>query len=374
MEPIKTRLLSLDIFRGITIAGMIVVNTPGSWSHVYPPLLHAEWHGVTPTDLVFPFFLFIVGMAVFLSLKKHQVNEAPGEVYKRIIKRALILVLLGLFLNLFPKFDFLNIRIPGVLQRIGIVYGISAILFLKTSLKTQIKIAISILVGYCVLLLAVPVPGTGEASMTVESNLPAWLDYLLLKGHTWKATWDPEGILSTLPAIVTCQLGIFTAAWLFKDGQNREDTSRITWLIIAGNLALFVALVWNLFFPINKALWTSSYVLYAGGLAVIVLTILYWLVDVKKIMSEKAFFPFIVMGVNPITAYMISETVTDILYLIKVPSGEEGQSLYAWIYENVFSSILSPMNASLAFSLCFLGIFIFLPTLWMYRKKIIIKI
>lgn len=371
METYKQRLLSLDIFRGLTIAGMIVVNTPGSWDHVYPPLLHARWHGITPTDLVFPFFLFIVGMAIYLSLKRHQQNKAPKEVYFRVIKRTLILVLLGLFLNTFPTFDIVNIRIPGVLQRIGIVYGISAILFLNTSLKTQIWIAISILVAYCILLLAIPVPGVGHASMTVESNWPAWLDYLLLKGHTWKPTWDPEGILSTFPAIVTSQLGIFTAAYLYK---NREETSRATWLMVAGNLILFLALIWNLFFPINKSLWTSSYVLYTAGLAAIAFVILYWIVDVKKAIGKNAFFPFIVLGVNPITAYVLSIMLANTFYLIQISAGEEAKSLYQYMYEDIFSGIFSPVNASLAFSLSFLTIFIFLPLWWMYRKNMIVKI
>jgi len=205
----------------------------------------------------------------------------------------------------------------------------------------------------------------------MEHNWPAWLDYLLLKGHSWRPTWDPEGILSTFPAVVTCQAGIFAAAFLLK---KREEKDRITWLFVVANFVLFLALVWDLFFPINKGLWTSSYVLYTAGLAIIVFLLLYWMLDIKKKIGEKAFFPFIVLGVNPITAYVLSIVLAKVFYLIKVPAGGQQKSLYQFLYEDVFSSIFHPMNASLAFSLFFLGVFIFLPLLWMYKRKIIVKI
>ncbi|MCX7611088.1 MAG: DUF5009 domain-containing protein, partial [Ignavibacterium sp.] len=224
---ISERLVSLDVFRGITIMGMILVNNPGSWSAVYPQLLHAEWHGCTFTDLIFPFFLFIVGVAISYSLTKRKAQGGDMKLlYLNILRRAVILFMLGLILNGFPfglffehQFSWETFRIPGVLQRIAIVYLVAAVLFLSTSTKFQFWFTGFILIFYAIIMSFVPVPGVGYANFEPGKNLAAWVDQIILGSHVWKATklWDPEGILSTLPAIASTMLGIFTGNWLRKE-------------------------------------------------------------------------------------------------------------------------------------------------------------
>lgn len=221
IQTSPARLLSLDVFRGLTVAAMILVNNPGSWSHIYAPLRHAEWHGCTPTDLIFPFFLFIVGVSISFALdsKKNQVKHS--KLILTAFKRAVILFGLGLFLSLYPTVftdpveAFKTVRIPGVLQRIAIVFFISAIIFIKTTPKTQLRIMISLLIGYWLIMVSIPVPGVGYANLEKETNLGAWLDRTLLtEAHLWRSarTWDPEGLLSTLPAIATGLFGVLVGS------------------------------------------------------------------------------------------------------------------------------------------------------------------
>jgi predicted acyltransferase len=350
---------------------MILVNNPGNWGKIYAPLRHAPWHGCTPTDLVFPFFLFIVGVSIAYALSGERLKpENHTAVMFKIVRRGLTLVALGLFLSLFPTFDFGAVRIPGVLQRIGIVFIVAALIFLKTEKRTQLLLTALILVGYWVLMMFVPVPGIGESNLLPTTNLAAWVDNKLLAGHLWKSTkvWDPEGILSTVPAVGTALLGVVAGQWLRK---NDEPGNKIAWLMVWGVVCTCLGLVWDLLFPINKSLWTSSYVLYTAGLAMLGLGLCYWLIDVKG--YQRFTTPFLVYGVNAITVFFLSGIIPRVMALIKVntPTGEVDSKTF--LYEAFYTPYLSPHNASLAWALTW--IFFWMAILWiMYRKNIIIKV
>lgn len=379
LQQSPVRLLSLDVFRGLTVAAMILVNNPGSWANIYAPLKHAEWHGCTPTDLIFPFFLFIVGVSISYALGSKKGYMSHSKLIITALKRALILFGLGLFLNLFPKVftepmeAFQTVRIPGVLQRIAVVFFITAVIFIKTNPKTQLRLLIGILIAYWAMMTLIPVPGVGYANLEKETNLGAWLDRsILTEAHLWRSakTWDPEGILSTLPAIATGLFGVLVGSWLKR--KDREESVKISWMFSTGILAVILGLIWDLCFPINKALWTSSFVLYAGGLATIGLALCYWLIDAQG--YKKGTKPFVVYGVNAITVFFLSGLIPRILTMIKVnmPDGTTVNSR-EWIYETFFSPYFSPINASLAGAVTF--ILIWLGILWwMYNKKIIIKV
>ncbi|MDP2413364.1 acyltransferase family protein [Daejeonella sp.] len=379
LQQSPVRLLSLDVFRGLTVAAMILVNNPGSWTHIYAPLKHAEWHGCTPTDLIFPFFLFIVGVSISYALGSKKGYMSHSKLIMTALKRALILFGLGLFLNLFPKVftepmeAFQTVRIPGVLQRIAVVFFITAVIFIKTNPKTQLRLLIGILIAYWAIMTLIPVPGVGYANLEKETNLGAWLDRsILTEAHLWRSakTWDPEGILSTLPAIGTGLFGVLIGAWLKR--KDREESVKISWIFSIGILAVILGLIWDLCFPINKALWTSSFVLYAGGLATIGLALCYWLIDVQG--YKKGTKPFVVYGVNAITVFFLSGLIPRILTMIKVnmPDGSTVNSR-EWMYQTFFSPYFSPINASLTGAVTF--ILIWLGILWwMYNKKIIIKV
>jgi predicted acyltransferase len=373
------RLLSLDVFRGLTVAAMILVNNPGSWSTIYAPLKHAEWNGCTPTDLIFPFFLFIVGVSISYALGSKKESTSQSKLLLTAFKRALILFSLGLFLNLFPKVftdpieAFNTVRIPGVLQRIAVVFFITALIFLKTSQKTQLRLFFGILIAYWALMTLVPVPDVGYANLEKETNLGAWLDRTILtEAHLWKSakTWDPEGILSTLPAVATGIFGVLIGTWLRR--KDREASVKISWMFSIGILAVILGLIWDLCFPINKALWTSSFVLYAGGLATIGLALCYWLIDVQG--YKKGTTPFVVYGVNAITVFFLSGLIPRILTMIMVtmPDGTRVNSR-VWMYETFYTPYFTPVNASLAGAITF--ILIWLAILWwMFKRKIIVKV
>src|SRR5690554_554675 len=373
----SSRLLSLDVFRGITIAGMILVNNPGTWSAIYPPLRHAEWHGCTPTDLIFPFFLFIVGVAIPFALgKRMEKGEKHGKIILQIIRRSVILFLLGLILHSFPfgllghNFDLSTLRIPGVLQRIAVVYLITAILFLKTNYKTQVYIGAAILIIYAMLMQLVPVPGVGYPNLEPTTNLAAWLDNKLLAGHLWSASkvWDPEGILSTLPAIVSSIMGMITGWWLRQD---KDKTIKTVWLFVMGSVCMTLGYVWDGWFPINKSLWTSSYVLYTGGLALLFLGFCYWFIDVRK--TRWWIKPFQVYGMNAITVFFLSGIVGRLMHFIKITEAERTVDLKSYLFNNLFLSWLEPINASLLWAIMY--ILVWLGLMWiLYTKKIFIKV
>lgn len=373
------RLLSLDFFRGATVAAMILVNNPGDWGNIYAPLKHAEWNGCTPTDLIFPFFLFIVGVSIAYAMGSKKSDPAThGKTILKAFKRALILFGLGLFLSLYPKVftnpieAFQHVRIPGVLQRIAIVFLISAILFLKNSEKNLFKILITLLAAYWILMTFVPVPGVGYANLEKETNLGAWLDRTLLtEAHLWKAakTWDPEGILGTMPAIATGLFGVLVGVYLKR--KDIEPATKIAWLFCTGLAATVLGLVWDLQFPINKSLWTSSFVLYTGGLATLILAFSYWIIDIQQ--YNRFTKPFVVYGVNAITVFFLSGLIPRTLNMFSVKSADGSEmALQPWLYSG-FTSWLSPVNASLAWAITF--ILFWLVVLWvMYQKKIFIKV
>jgi len=371
-EQKSERILSLDVFRGITILGMILVNNPGSWSDVYSPLLHAKWNGCTPTDLIFPFFLFIVGVTTTISLSKYRsVENKNKDVIIRLVRRSLTIFLLGIFLSGFPYFDLTTIRIPGVLQRIALVYFFTSIIFLNVRKENLVYVLSALLLIYWGLMTLVPVPGFGTPNLEPSTNLGAWLDRLLLDGHLWSAskTWDPEGLLSTIPSIGTSLLGVLTGYWLKS---KNDKTTKTVWMFFYGIVLMALGYAWDFWFPINKSIWTSSYVVYTGGLALVFLAFCYWLIDVQN--KKWWIKPFHIYGTNAIAVFFLSSLVAKLLYLIKF-TGSDGNSitLKTYIYSNIFLPIASPINASLLFACSYILLWLFV--IWLlYRKQIFIKV
>ncbi len=421
----QNRLISLDVFRGMTIILMTVVNNPGDWGHVYPPLLHAEWHGWTPTDLVFPFFIFIMGVSLPFANPVQGLNNASLE---KILARSLRIICLGLTLNFFSKIhvgslegiplmlirlgimivlsyllmaefktrtkliialvlftvmmvlafggfeDYREVRLPGVLQRIGVVYFFSAIIYLTFRLSWQAGIALALLVFYWILMTKIPVPGFGEPNLDKGTNLSAWLDNLLLEGHMYvvSKTWDPEGVLSTLPAIASGILGGIAGQILKNQPSERK---KLQMLLITGTCLLAAGLLWNKTFPINKPLWTSSYVLFVSGLAIGLLTLLYYLVEVLQLKKWTTF--FVIWGVNPMIVFFYSGVIPRVLGMIRFPQPGESDhitNLQEYIYRNGIARFFEgPENASLAGALVYVLIWTFI--LWIFfRNKLIFKV
>lgn len=403
------RLKSLDVFRGIAIASMILVNNPGSWEQVYPPLEHAEWHGCTPTDLVFPFFLFIVGCAMSFSLSKYtQTGKKSGaaksqlleteeqkyadkkpascflvpasNIYWRIARRAAILFILGLLLNTSsialdvllnsaPVENFGKIRIMGVLQRIGLAYFISAIAILNLSPRHQKLLAVAVLLGYWGGLTVFAVGGYTAGELTPEGNLGGYVDRLILGSqHLYKGgPFDPEGLLSTLPAVVTVLTGYFTGEWLRV--QPIKTRTSIN-LAICGLSCVVIGHLWGFLFPINKQLWTSSYVVFTAGWALLLLAACYETIEVRDWKWGR---PFEIMGVNAIFLFVASGIVARILLKTHIGTGANAPTTYTWIYENWFVPWAGPLNGSLAFALTAV-LFWWLILYGMYRRGWAIKI
>lgn len=364
------RLTSLDAFRGLTIAGMILVNTPGSWRYVYAPLRHAEWHGWTPTDLIFPFFLFIVGVAMSFSLgRRVERGDSPAQLYGKVVRRALIIYAIGLFLSGFPSFDWGTIRILGVLPRIAIVYLIASVVVLNLRPRGQAIVASVLLLGYWVLMTLVPVPGYGAGDLSVEGNLAAYVDRFFLDGHMWRETWDPEGLVSTIPAVATALLGAL-AGRLLRSGLDRREIT--AWLFVAGWAGIVAGQIWGQVFPINKGLWTSSYVLFTAGAAASCLAVCYWLIDVQG--WKRWAMPAVVLGKNPLAIFAASTLLVKILVRVRVPVvGDETTSMYNWIYEALFVPWAGEMNGSLAFALA--HVLLWSGAAWfLYRRKIFLKV
>ena len=259
------RLLSLDFFRGITIAAMILVNTPGSWIHVYSPLRHAVWHGITPTDLIFPFFLFIVGVSISLSFREKIIIN-KSFIFKKILRRTFVIFLLGIFLSLFPDFIFSDLRVVGVLQRIAIVYLVCSMVFIYFNTRGQLIIGGLILISYWILMMYVPFNGNPAGTIEPGKNFAAWIDSFIVPGRLYEVTWDPEGLFSTISAIATGISGIISGKII------KLYTKKIQILLSIGLIMIIVSLFWNMIFPINKHIWTSSYVLFTSGLAMMILS------------------------------------------------------------------------------------------------------
>ena len=367
------RLTSLDVFRGLTIAAMVLVNNAGDWNNVYWPLEHASWHGWTPTDLVFPFFVFIVGIAIPLAFQRRvDQGGSQHDLYVKIIRRSLLIFFISLIvLHGFPYSleKFRNIRIPGVLQRIAICYFFASIIFLKFRIRGQAIITGMILLGYWLVMKTIPAPGFPAGDLSMEGSLASWVDRTLLAGHIYKPLYDPEGILSTIPAIATCLSGVLTGQWLMT---KREPLDKAAGMFAAGALCAIVGWCWNLAFPINKALWTSSYVVFTTGMALQLLALCYWSIDIKG--YKRWAKPFVIFGVNALALYVLSSLMTRILGFIEMPrlDGRTGD-LKTFIYERIFATWLSPINASLAFALAYVLLWFGLMTI-LYRRKIFIKV
>lgn len=369
------RLISLDVFRGLTVMAMILVNNPGDWGHIYPPFEHAEWNGCTPTDLIFPFFLFIVGVSLVYALDGVKRQRGPqSAVLLRVLRRAAVLFGLGLLLSLYPKFDFTTVRIMGVLPRIALVFLGCGFIFLKTSWRTQVWLIISFLIGYAVLLQLMPVPGFGPANLEPTTNLGAWLDRTIFtEAHLWKqsVTWDPEGLLGTLPALATGLLGSLTAQWLRRKGP--EPAAKVAWLFVAGGGIVLLGLCWAPWFPINKALWSSPYVLYTGGLAMAGLAALYWICDVQGYRAWTR--PALVYGVNAILVFCLSALLSRTfgLFQLALPGGKTG-GLKEWLYEwGIAPYFADPRTASLVGAATLIVIWYFILS-WMYKKGVVLKV
>ena len=434
------RLVSLDVFRGMTIAGMVLVNNPGTWSAIYGPLKHAEWHGITPTDYIFPFFLFIVGVAIPIALGKRIANGATRDLYLKIFQRAVTIFAVGILMSAIPFFNFAEttipsalkilivlaysaalflylwdkktaalivagvtagvvtvfwlagyvvmpynvamMRIPGVLQRIAVCYLVVSLIFIHTNWKQQSIIGAALLLIYWLLMTTVPVPGCEVTTIDDKAcNLAAWLDRsILTENHIWRSAkvFDPEGILSTIPAVVTCLTGVLTGTWISRrsvqsDSDSGFKTETVAGLFFAGSVCLAVGWSWSLLFPLNKSLWTSSYVVYTTGLALLTLASCYWLIDIKG--YRKWAWPFVVFGMNALALFAFSGIMARLLGMIRVagPEGGKDITLQQWIFNTFFLSWASPINASLAFAICFILFWLFLMWL-LYRKNIYIKV
>lgn len=372
------RLVSLDVFRGITIAGMILVNNPGSWSHIYGPLQHAEWHGWTPTDLVFPFFLFIVGVAMTYSFgKMFERGMKKAEIYRKVVKRSAMLFGIGLFMAIFPLirfdpiqlYDFSSMRIMGVLQRIALCYLFASIIYIEfRNIRYQLYWLAALLGGYWLLMVTVPVPEYGAGVLSKEGNLAAYIDQLVMNRHLWQDGWEPEGLLSTIPAIGTVIIGLLTGQLLRSEKSAKDKT---IYMFIYGNVGLVAGLIIDQWFPINKGLWTSSYVLFTGGFALHFLALSYWLIDLKKYRAWAK--PFKNYGLNALAVYVLSSLTAKLFYLIPIHTSEGQTTIKGFIYENLLLPIASPTVASLMFALLY--VLFWLWIMWIfYKRKIFIKI
>ena len=362
----KQRIASVDILRGFTIVAMILVNTPGDWNHIYPPLSHAKWHGLTPTDVIFPFFLFIVGISIYFAYK----NKTSKRVtYKKIVIRSLKLIGLGLFLNLFtPYFPFFEdlgtVRIPGVLQRIGVVFFISAILYLNFNWKILLRISLFILVSYWLFLGYMPFPNLEGISPTFDRAPNNWANYIdlqVLGKHMWQPDYDPEGIISTIPATISCLSGILVARLIDK-------LKHLGLLVITALSFLILGYIFDLWFPINKAIWSSSFVLVTSGWATLILAIIYYCIDVKNLKFGTLFKH---VGMNAITIYFLSIFITKIFYSIKV---NNHGNIHTYIYESIFTNaLITDKLASLLYALVIVTFYVTLAYI-LYKKNIFIKV
>lgn len=367
----KQRILSVDIFRGITIAAMIMVNNPGTWGAMYGPLKHSHWHGVTPTDLIFPFFLFIVGMSISFAYSGKKKNIITKNVYLKITSRSVKLIVLGLILAgftlHFPFFkDLSTLRLPGVLQRIGIVFFFSAIMFLHLNWKSLLAVFTTILISYWALLTQVPIDGAAPL-LTKSSNLASVVDLKVLTvNHMWKSNYDPEGILSTIPSIATTIFGILVG--LIVISTKKTHFQKITYFISIGVITLIIGYIWNIYFPANKALWTSSFVMITGGWATIIFALIYYLSDVNGLSSWGK--PAIIFGSNAITVFFLSGIIARLFGMIKL---ENGVSIHGNLYGILSSVITIPELSSMVYSL-FVITFYFLVALFMYKKGIFLKV
>jgi predicted acyltransferase len=372
---------SLDAFRGATIAAMILVNNPGSWTDSFAQLKHAAWNGWTFTDMIFPFFLWIMGVAMTLSFAKRQEHgQAKSILFMHILRRSLILFALGILVNGFPfglgshtPFSFATLRIPGVLQRIAVCYLAAGLLMLGTGIRAQLWWTFGLLALYGVALKTIPVPGYGVGVMDPVGNLCWFVDSALLSGHTWSFApapgFDPEGIVSTVPAIATTLLGVSTGRWLGSSGSREE---KVIWMFVGGYGLVLIGAIIDMWIPINKNMWTSSYTLFMGGWALVCFGTCFWLIDVKRYVGWSVLLR--VFGMNAIVLYVVSELVGSILWLIPLPTPDgSAVALHDWIHTAILTRIPYPALASLCFALLFV-LAMFLLGWVMWKKRIFVKV
>ncbi|NYF77938.1 acyltransferase family protein [Granulicella arctica] len=369
----KTRLLSIDVLRGLTVAFMILVNNNGNNDLAYRSLNHSPWNGFTPTDLVFPTFLFIMGISMVLSFSAHRAKATSNAVMlTSIVRRFVLLVFFGLVVNGFPYFHLGTLRIYGVLQRIAVCYLLAALLQLVTDrIAPRVALFIAAVLGYWVLLRFVPVPGHGVPGrdfplLDHDINLVAWLDRHIFPHRLFELTRDPEGLLSDLPAFGTTLLGLLAGAWI---KQARPAGQKLFGLLGAGIVLVVAGLLWSQNLPLNKKLWTSSYVLYAGGLSMLLLAVSYYIVEIRQSRGRWTY-PLLVFGTNAITAYVISELLSSAVSVFKV---NQTQSFQEYVYLNYFMHLGTPALGSLVYSILFVAI-CFIPAWLLHRKRIFIKL
>lgn len=370
--------MSLDIYRGLMVAGMIIVDNPGSDDLAYWPIKHAKWNGWTPADLIFPSFLFLVGISIVFSFSARlQRGESRSQILIHAFKRSLILIAIGFLVNASPfiGLDLHTLRFEGVTQRIALCYLAAAILGLWTSRRGQIIAPVACLIGYWALLRFVPVPGLGTPGRDIPfmdpvQNIVAWLDRSLFAGHLYDGASDPEGILSTIPAIATTLIGVLTGHWLRS---AKDNATKIGRMLLFGVLALVAGKLWNVWFPINKHLWTSSFVLFTGGFALLFLALLYWMLEVKKWRGAWTM-PILVLGINPIAGFVADSLVYGPGYSFVVKTATGAEMNWHEAAQARFESLgLSAANASLLYSLAAVA-FCWLLLWLLWRKKIFLKV
>ncbi len=363
------RLVSLDIVRGLTVAFMIIVNTPGSWNYVYAPLQHSKWNGCTPTDLVFPFFLFIVGVSMWFSFKKYG-HELNGGAFLRIFRRVVSIFALGIFLNIFPYFDrdYSTLRIMGVLQRIALAYGIGALICMTVRRDYLWIVTAVLLFAYWGLIYFFG----GQHPYSLEGNVVLKVDKAIMgTRHLYNGfgiPFDPEGFLSTIAAVCTVIIGYYTGETVGKRAANGKTVLK---LFVVGAALTGLGILWGKFFPINKPLWSSSYVLYTAGIAMALLSVIYWLTDVAMFRKWGIF--FVVFGTNALFSYFLAGLWSRLMLFIRIPAGENKITLYAWSYEKIFVPLFGNMNGSLVFAV-FQMLLIWSVALILYRKKVMIRL
>ncbi|GGM75319.1 membrane protein [Dyadobacter beijingensis] len=358
-----SRLLSLDAMRGFTIAAMIMVNFPGHEDFVFPTLRHTKWNGLTFTDLIAPTFLFIVGVSIAFAYSK-QLNAPKWPLYRKIVVRSLKIFAVGMFLNMLPDFNLPDLRYTGTLHRIAIVFLVCAVLYLNTNWKQQLGTGIAILVLYWLALTTIPTPGTGQVVLEPGMNLAAWVDQQYLPGKMWQGNWDPEGILSTFPSIVTTITGMLAGRLMLRSLPPNEKSNC---LFTAGFATAALGYFWGLIFPVNENLWTSSFVLVTSGFAAMLLGALYYLVDIRG--NRKSIAPGVIFGANAITAYVLADILALIFYVMPVG----GDTLNHHAVHALSQTGMDPRLASMLYALFFVCIN-FIPAWLLYQKRLFIKL
>ncbi|MFD1143317.1 acyltransferase family protein [Larkinella insperata] len=365
LEASPSRLISLDALRGFTIAAMLLVNFPGDGDHVYHPLQHTRWNGLSFTDLIAPLFLFIIGVSIVFAYAKRLESGAPrGKLYRKIIVRSVKIFAVGMFLNLLPTFDVANLRWTGTLHRIAFVFLICSVIFLNTNWKQQAWIGVLTLVVYWLALTQIPTPGYGKVMLEPGANLVAWFDSLYLPGRMWKGTWDPESILSTFPSAVSGLTGMLAGRLLVGRLPRLE---KVAYLMTVGLFTAAAGYGWNLTFPSNENLWTSSFVLITSGFAALLLGAIYFLVDILG--RTQGTQPGIIFGANAIAVYVMGDLLSTPFYYLKFG----GHSLNEYGVSALTSLGFDPRFASMGYALFFVAVN-FLPAYLLYRKRIFIKL